>query len=184
MDFVLSLRINANDSTLKLQGMQQYTVLVRKIFSIREKIEVSTFPFEWIEFNGAPYPTEALWVIEWYDPDSNDFDHPVNELLKVYGNKRLDKPLTDLGRVRTARDLAWKMLAADITTQIWSHVLLKIEIENLPDTEDTRTLAGQIFTRISRMTEKTYAEIKGLMEQNDGGAELRTLVAGILKVIP
>ena len=73
------------------------------------------------------------------------------------------------------------MLTADITTQIWADVLSKTDYE--PDEDDTETLVGQVFARLSRVGDMPYTEIRRLVERDDSLTELRNLVAKILKVV-
>ena len=59
----------------------------------------------------------------------------VDQVLTVLVNERAEEPLRLVGGTHGANDIAWKMLAADITTQIWADVLAKYEGE--PKEEDT-----------------------------------------------
>ncbi len=184
IDFIVAIRVSRNSTRLARLGLELGKVLCRREFSIRESVDTSTFPFEWVEFGGdSEYPRELLWAIRWNDSadDEDRFSRPVHEVLTVLVNKRAERSLTDMGAVRSAGDLAWKMLAAEITTQIWSDVLANIEEE--PNEDDTETLAGQVFAHLSRASGKPYAEIEGLADQDDSLAELRALIAKILRVV-
>lgn len=80
-----------------------------------------------------------------------------------------------------SNDLGWRMLAADITTQIWADLLSKTE--NEPNEEDHETLAGQVFARLSRASGIPYSDLKSLVGQDDSREELRSFVAQILNVV-
>ena len=183
MDFVLAMRVVTDRSDLAHHGLGKGKVLCRKIFSVKEKMDSLSFPFQWAEFGGdTGYPDEALWVIEWKDSDNEDrFNRPVHEVLTVVVNKKAEGPLNAMGDAQGASDLAWRMLAADITTQIYADVLSKIEYE--PDETDTETLEGQVFARLSRVGNIPYTEIKGLVERDDSLTELRNIVAMTLNLV-
>ena len=183
MDFIFVIQVAKTRRQLAAQGLSRGKVLCRKVFSIKESIESFTFPFEWVDFGGATgYPEEALWVIEWsYPDDGGRFERPVNEVLTVFGNKKAESSLATMGDFLGAHDLAWRMLAADITTQIWADVLANTDLE--PEANDTDTLAGQVFARLSGVSGRPYAEIKGLAKQDDSRNDLRNLVARIFRVV-
>ena len=183
MDFVLSVQVAASRPELITQGLNPGKVLCRKVFSVKENIDSFTFPFEWVEFGGdSGYPEEALWVLEWKPSDDDDpLQRPVDEVLIVRGNKKAEESLIVMGQVQGADELAWRMMAAEITTQIWADVLAKTDVE--PDEGDTETLAGQVFARLADISGLPYPEIKGLAGQDDSLTDLRNLVARVLKVV-
>ena len=183
MDFILGIQVASNREQLIRQGLGQGKVLCRKVFAVRAPVDNFSFPFQWAKFGGdTGYPEEALWVIEWDDPDDgSQFDRPVDQALKVLANGKAQGSLRAMGGVPGGNELAWRMLAADITTQIWADVLTKTETE--PDKEDTETLLGQVFTRLSRASGLSYPAIKGLAGQDDSLTSLRHLVAKIFKVV-
>ena len=184
LDLVLSLRVASNRRALRQQGLGLGKVLCRREFSIRESVDTSAFPFEWREFGGeTAYPDELLWTIKWHDigEDDDQYDRPVAEVLTVWGNRKAEERLIAIDRTPGAEGLAWRMMAADITTQIWADVLRGIEIE--PNEDDGDTLAGQVFRNLSRVSGKTYGEVKELAQQDDSLTELRGLVAKALRVV-
>ena len=183
MDFVLGVQVASSRERLIRQGLGPGKVLCRKVFSVRAPAANFSFPFRWVEFGGdTPYPEEALWVIDWNDTDGEpQFDRPVDQVLTVLVNKKAEVPLRTMGDIRGGNKLAWRMLAADIITQIWADILSKSETE--PDKDDTESLLGQVFARLSRASNLPYSEIKGLVEQDDSLTYLRNMVAKILKVV-
>ena len=183
MDFVLGMRVATGRKDLEKKGLGRGKVLCRKVFSVKESIDTLTFPFRWADFGGSTgYPDEALWAIEWnYAENDAQFERPVAEVLTVVVNKKAERPLSSMGEVHGSSDLAWRMLAADITTQIWTDVLSKTDYE--PDEDDTETLVGQVFARLSQVGNIPYTEIRNLVERNDSLIELRSLVAKTLKVV-
>ena len=184
LDLVLSLRVASNRRALRQQGLELGKVLCRREFSIRESIETSSFPFEWREFGGdIGYPDELLWTIKWHDTyeDDDRYDRPVGEVLTVWGNKKAEERLTNMDRTPGSEGLAWRMMAAEITTQIWADVLRGTEIEPSEDNGDT--LVGQVFRNLSRLSGRPYGELKELTEQHDSLTELRSLVSKALKVV-
>ena len=184
MDFVLALRVASNRRNLRRRGLGNGKVLSRKEFSVKEQIDTITFPFRWAEFGGnTGYPEELLWKIEWHDAgDSDDlYRLPVNEVLTVLVNKKAEMPLTAMNEVTSASDLAWRMLAAEITTQIWADVLT--HTDEPPDIGDRESLAGQVFTHLASVSEKPYTEIMDLATQDDSLSELRSCIAQLLKVV-
>ena len=158
-------------------------MLCRREFSIKEGVQRYSFPLQWVKFGGdTGFPEESLWAIRWLDPsDEYRFDLPVDQVLIVYGNEKAEARLKAMGEVTGANDLAWRMLAAEITTQIWSDVLRKTEYE--PAETDTETLIGQIFAWLSRVGQMPYADIRELAEQDDSLTELRGLVAKVFNVV-
>ena len=74
-------------------------------------------------------PDEMLWVVKWKVDavDENPFDRPVDEVLTVWGNGKAEAALLKMVGVSGSRNLAWKMLAAEITTEIWWEVITKIQ---------------------------------------------------------
>ena len=183
MDFVVAVRVVAHREELATRGLTRGKVLCRKEFSIKESIDALTFPFRWVEFGGkTEYPAEALWVIHWDDyVDDGGLARPVDQVLTVLVNKRAEGPLRAMSEVPGVNDMAWRMLAADITTQIWADVLTKTDYE--PEENDTETLVGQVFARLSRASGMSYVDIKELARQDDSRARLRSIVAKILKVV-
>ena len=183
MDFILAMRIVADRGDLKPQGLDKGKVLCRKVFSVKESVDIFTFPFRWAEFGGdTGVPDEALWMIEWKDPDDGDqFNRPVHEVLTVLVNKKAEGSLMAMGESNGSRDLGWRMLAADITTQIFWDVLSKTD--NEPDEGEIDSLVGQVFARLSRAGNVPYAAIKNLVNKDDSLSELRALVAKALKLV-
>ncbi len=183
MDFILAIRVVASRKRLIAQGLGPGKVLCRRVFSVKELVDTSTFPFQWIEFGGeSGYPEEALWVIERTSPDEDaPFDLPVSDVLMVFVNHKAQDSLLAMDTIKGSNGLAWKMLAAEITTQIWADVLSKIQ--NEPDESDTETLGGQVFANLSRASGLPYAEIRDLVQDDDYLTKLRNHVARILKVV-
>lgn len=183
MDFILAMRVVSGREDLRSKGLDKGKVLCRKVFSVKESVDTFTFPFRWAEFGGDNgVPDEALWTIQWYDSDDSDqFNRPVHEVLTVLVNKRAEGPLTAMGEANGSGDLGWKMLAADITTQIFWDVLSKIDDE--PEEGEIDSLVGQVFTRLSSAGNIPYSEVRGLVDKDDSLSELRGLVAKVLKVV-
>ena len=183
MDFVLAVRVVATRKQLILQGLDPNKVLARRVFSVKENVEAFTFPFQWVKFGeGNHYPEQSLWVIEWKDLDDEaPFERPVGEVLTVLVNEKAESSLRAMNEVHGSNDLGWRMLAADITTQIWADLLSKTE--NEPNEEDHETLAGQVFARLSRASGIPYSDLKSLVGQDDSREELRSFVAQILNVV-
>ena len=184
MSFILAMRVVADRSALRKNGLDPGKVLCRKEFNIREPIFSSNFPFEWRKFGEEPdYPEEMLWVVNWkVDPaDESPYQRPIDEVLTVWGNSKANAALQKMGGVAGSRNLAWKMLAAEITTEIWWEVVSKIE--EPPPNDDDSTLAGQVFSRLSMASGKYYEEIHGLRDDEYGREELRKLISTILKVV-
>ena len=86
-----------------------------------------------------------------------------------------------MGEASGSRNLAWKMLAAEITTDIWWEVIRTIE--EPPPGDDETTLAGQIFSRLSREAGWDYEEVHTLRNDQDGRVTLRKLISTIFKVV-
>ena len=184
MSFILAMRVVADKPSLRKNGLDPGKVLCRKEFNIKESGARSNFPFEWVEFGEETgYPEEMLWVVKWkVDPgDESAYERPVDEVLTVWGNSKAEAALLKMGGVSGSRNLAWKMLAAEITTEIWWEVIRTIE-EPPPDTDDS-SLAGQVFSRLSMESGKDYEEIHGLPNDEDGRLELRKLISTMLKVV-
>ena len=127
MDFVLALRVATTRKELVRQGLEPGKVLTRKVFSVKETADTFTFPFQWVRFGGdTGYPDQALWVIQWTDgEDDAHFERPVDQVLTVMVNEKAEGPLSAMDEVHGANDLAWRMLAADITTQILDRCLVQ-----------------------------------------------------------
>ena len=180
IDFVLSLRVISKRRELEEQGLGLGKTLVRKEFSVRESVDTSTFPFRWSEFGGASgYHEKLLWAVEWKQTeDERRFDLPVHEVLTVIGNAKADEKLSAMSRA--SNGLAWRMLAAEIITQIWSEVLSKTI--DAPDEDDTYTLAGQVFSHLAYASGMTYKELPELGSE-DGLTKLRGLVSASLEVV-
>ena len=184
MSFILAMRVVADRPALRRHGLDPGKVLCRKEFNIREPVISSNFPFEWRKFGeDTDYPEEMLWVINWNvdRADESPYDRPVDEVLTVWGNSKAEAALSKMGGVAGSRNLAWKMLAAEITTEIWWEVISTIE--EPPSNADDNTLAGQVFSRLSMESGRPYEEIHGLRKDDDGRTELRKLISTIVKVV-
>lgn len=184
MDFILAVRVTASGEHGRHAGLTPGKVICRKEFSVREAVETLTFPFSWVEFGGnTGYPSELLWTIEWTesDEDENRYRKPVDQVLTVLVNSNAEKPLTDMAAVPGTNDLAWRMLAAEITTQIWADVLSNTDEE--PTENDTNTLLGQVFARLNDVSGKPYSEIRLLASHDDSLTELRSLIAKMFMVV-
>ena len=183
LDFVLALRVVSNRRRPRGQGIGPGKVLCRREFSVREAVDTFTFPFRWAEFGGdSSYPAELLWTIDWHDSeDDSRYQRPLSEALTVVGNKRAEDALNAMNTVPGASGLAWRMVASDIIVQIFNDVLENADEE--PDTDDSVTLTGQVFTRLANVSGKSYGELKGLVDQGDSLAELRGLVARLVHVV-
>ena len=183
MEFVLGIQISVHRAALALQGLEAGKVICRKVFSVTMPSENFGFPCRWRKFGGdTEYPEEALWVIEWNEPeDGRQYELPVDQVLIVLINEKAQEPLRLTGSVHGTNDIAWKILAADITTQIWADVLADYEGE--PKEDDTETLVGQIFARLSRVSGLPYPEIRGSVAPDDSLVSLRNHVTKILRVV-
>jgi len=184
MSFILAMRVVADKPLLRENGLDPGKVLCRKEFNVREPVSSSNFPFEWRKFGeGTDYPEEMLWVVDWKvdSTDDNPYDRPVDEILTVWGNSKAESTLQKLGTVVSSRNLAWKMLAAEITTEIWWEVISTI-VEPPPDS-DEHTLAGQVFSRLSMGSGMSYDDIHSLRNDVNGRVELRKLISTIIKVV-
>ena len=184
MSFILALRVVADRPALRKNGLDPGKVLCRKEFNVREPVISSNFPFEWVQFGKETgYPEEMLWVVKWKvdAADESPYDRPVDEVLTVWGNSKAEAALLKMGGVAGSRNLAWKMLAAEITTEIWWEVISTIE--EPPSNADDSTLAGQVFSRLSMESGKHYEEIHELRNEEDGRLELRKLISAVVKVV-
>ena len=183
MEFVLSVRVSGHREALSKQGLEAGKVICRKVFSVSLPTDNFSFPFRWVKFGGeTAYPEEALWAIEWNEPDDGrQYEIPVDQVLTVLVNEKAQQPLRLIGGVHGGNDIAWKMLAADITTQIWADVLANYEGE--PTEEDVETLVGQIFSRLAGASSLPYSEIAGLVARDDSLTALRNHVAEIVRVV-
>ena len=186
MDFVISVIVSADRPALAKLGMNPGKVIARKEISIKEPTDSLTFPIDWFEFGvGNDYPKEALWHIKWKDAAAADsespFAVPVEDALMVYMNKAAEQQLSVISQVAGAEGFAWRILASEITAQIWAVVLR--ETQNEPDENDADTLAGQVFARLSEISGKPYSELTDLADADDGLAELRHLVARLYQVV-
>ena len=184
MSFILAMRVTANETALSEKGLEPGKVLCRKEFHIREGIVSTSFPFEWVKFGeDMGFPEEMLWVVRWKvdEADERPYDRPVDEVLTVWVNSKANVPLLKMDGVSGSRNLAWKMLAAEISTEIWWEVIAKI-VEP-PKDADAGTLSEQIFSRLSQESGLTYEEIHGLRKEEDGRVEIRKLISTILSVV-
>jgi hypothetical protein len=184
VSFILALRIVADRPALRENGLDPGKVLCRKGFNVREPVISANFPFKWSKFGEETgYPEEMLWAIKWNDdrPDERPYDSPVDEVLTVWGNSKAMATLLKIEGVAGSRNLAWKMLAAEITTEIWWEVINTIE--EPPSTSDYSTLAGQVFSRLSMESGSSYEEIHGLRDDEHGRLELRKLISTIVRVV-
>lgn len=183
LSFILAMRVVADRPELREIGLDPGKVLSRKEFNVKESVVSSSFPFEWRRFGeDTDYPEETLWVINWkVDADDRPYDRPVDEVLTVWVNSKAEGALLKMGGVAGSRNLAWKMLAAEITTEIWWEVVSKVE--GVPQNEDDSTLVGQVFSRLSMASGMDYEEIHDLGNDERGREELRKLISTILKVV-
>ena len=181
ISFIVAIRVVSDSPKLKEYGLETGRVLSRREFSVRKQND-SPFPVEWIDFEDTGYPTEMLWVINWKDREDLTFALPVEEVLTVWMNKRANEPLQKIAEVRESVNLGWKMLAAEITTELWWEVLTKIE--DVPDENDADTLAGQVFSQLAGASGLSYLEVKEILSNDDNGrTELRRHVSEVLKVV-
>lgn len=181
ISFVVAIRVVADNPQLKKNGLESGKVLSRREFAVRKQND-SSFPIEWVDFEDTDYPNEMLWIINWKDREDRTFALPVEEVLTVWVNKRADIPLRKIAEVREGRNLGWKMLAAEITGEIWYEVLTKIE--DIPDSDDTDTLAGQVFAHLAHVSGMSYPEVKEIVGDDDEGrTELRRYVSEVLRVV-
>ena len=184
MSFILAMRVVADRLPLRKNGLDPGKVLCRKEFHIRESAVNSSFPFEWVNFGDEiGYPEEMLWVVKWKvdAADEAAYQRPVDQVLTVWVNSKADAALQAMGEASGSRNLAWKMLAAEITTDIWWEVIRTIE--EPPPGDDETTLAGQIFSRLSREAGWDYEEVHTLRNDQDGRVTLRKLISTIFKVV-
>lgn len=181
ISFIVAIRVTADRPAVRENGLDRGKVLSRREFVVKKPSDLS-FPIEWIDFQETDYPDEMLWVVRWKDPEDHDFALPVHETLTVWVNKRADQPLQRISQVPQGGDLAWKMLAAEITTEIWHRVVTTIE--DAPVVEDTESLGGQVFTRLAHSSGMEYYNLMDIVkEAEDSRTEIRSHVARVLKVV-
>lgn len=181
ISFIVAIRVVTDSPGLKKNGLERGKVLSRREFAVKRPTD-SSFPLRWVEFEEIGYPDEMLWVVKWKDLEDRNFSLPVNNTLTVWVNKRADTPLQKIAEVAQGRNMGWKMLAAEITTEIWCEVLDKIE--DLPEKDDTDSLSGQIFSKLAYVSGKSYIEIKDMVGDDEvGRTELRSHVSRVLKVV-
>lgn len=182
LEFVLSVRVIADDPALETRGLGGGMVLCRKEFAIRHHVDAAAFPFSWREFGGdTEYPAELLWAVKWHDDTDDDrFSRPIRDVLTVYMNKAAEEHLHSMNAATDKGDFAWKMLAAEIIVQIWSDVLRGTSVD--PDPSENDTLVGQIYGKLAKESGRPYADIRAL-GSDDGLTELRSYVAKIIGVV-
>ena len=182
MEFILAVRVVADDPILAKHGLGPGKVLCRRQFTVRPRVDAVAFPFSWREFGGdTDYPPELLWAIKWEDTtDDERYSRPISESLTVYMNKAAEEGLNTLNAVPAQRDLVWKMLAAEIVVQIWSEVLRGTTED--PEPSDTETLAGQVYDRLAKASGRSYGDIREMVNE-EGLLELRSHVAQIIGVV-
>ena len=184
MSFILAIRVVKDSLKLRKNGLDPGRVLCRKEFNIRESVDSTNFPFQWVEFGGeTDFPEEILWFVKWKvdEADDDPYTRPVDEVLIVQVNSKANLPLLNMNGASGSHNLAWKMLAAEITFEIWWKVIAKIA--EPPPNDDDSTLAGQIFSRLSMESGKHYDEIHAFRKDDEGPTELRKLISTILRVV-
>lgn len=184
ISFILAMRVTADRPELRESGLEPGKVLCRKEFNVKESVVSANFPFGWGEFGeGTEYPGEMLWAVKWMvdEGDDDPYLRPVDEVLMVWGNSKAEAPLLKMAGMPGARNLAWRMLTAEIVTEIWWEVLQKIAAP--PPDNDESTLAGQIFSQLSQQSGRSYEEILDLSKDEEGRFELRKLISSIVKVV-
>ena len=181
ISFIVAIRVVSDKPGLRKNGLDPGKVISRREFAIRKPTDPS-FPFQWVDFEETDYPNEMLWVIKWKELDDQSYDLPVEDVLTVWMNKKAEEPLMKIAEISQGRNIGWKMLAAEITTEIWHEVLTKIE--DVPNEDEYDSLAGQIFTKLARESGKSYAEILDIAKgDEDARTELRSFVSQIVKVV-
>lgn len=182
VDFIVAIRVVADDRALAAQGLGLGKVLCRREFAVKLHVNASTFPFSWREFGAdSEYPSELLWTVRWKDVDHEDpYSRPIDEVLTVYMNKAAEQRILAMNAAAGKGDLTWKMLAAEILTLIWSEVLKGTETD--PDPTDQESLAGQVYTRLAKSSGRAYGELPGMVRER-GLLELRANIAKILGVV-
>lgn len=182
ISFILAIRVDTDDIALKKNGLERGKVLSRREFVVKRPTDPS-FPIQWVDFdNDTDYPNEMLWVVRWKDLEDRNFSLPVGETLEVWVNKRADQPLQKIAAVPQGRNLGWKMLASEITVEIWYEVLTKIG--DVPSEGDSESLAGQVFAKLAYVSGRSYLEIGDIVKDDEEGrTELRRFVSQILQVV-
>lgn len=181
LEFVLSIRVIADDPVLATHGLGIGKVLCRKEFAIRQHVHTAAFPFIWGEFGGdTEYPAELLWAIKWHDTAEDRFSRPIGDVLTVYMNKAAEERLNSMNAAAGRRDFAWKILAAEIIVQIWGDVLRGTSVD--PDPSEDDTLVGQVYGKLAKASGRAYADIREL-GRDDGLTELRSHVAKMIGVV-
>ena len=103
----------------------------------------------------------------------------------VHGNAAAERTLTQMpGGGVGLYNLVWRSIAAEITADIWEAVISGCR-EDLPDRDETDTLAGQVFKRVSDLLDLDYEEIHDHLF-GDGDidkTELRKAVSRIIRVV-
>ena len=183
VDFIVLIRVRHSNNHSRSLGLVKGSVLSRKVFQVREQTVDFAFPVQWSQFgDDTGYPDSMLWAIKWHDPESEEtLLGPVHEALTVYVNARAESPLNAISELPSSTDLAWRMLASDITTQIWTHVLTKSAIT--PDINDRDSLLGQVYSRLSDLSGLSYSDIQELAESEADPNELRSYVSRIIEVV-
>ena len=181
LEFVLSVRVIADDPVLATHGLGLGKVLCRKDFAIWQHVHAVAFPFSWREFGGnTEYPAELLWAIKWYDTADDRFSRPIGDVLTVYMNKAAEERLHSMNAAAGRGDFAWKLLAAEIIVQIWGDVLKGTSVD--PDPTEDDTLVGQVYSKLAKASGRAYADIRELGSE-DGLTELRSHVAKMIGVV-
>lgn len=182
-DFIVAIRIVADGPALSADGLGPGKVLCRREFAVRRRVDAVAFPFSWREFGAdTEYPPELLWAIRWKDADTDAdrFARPIDDVLTVYMNKAAEPRLVAMNAAAGKGDLAWRMLASEIMTLIWSEVLKGTW--STPDPTDQETLAGQVYARLAKASGKAYDDLPAMAEEH-GLLELRSHIAKILGVV-
>ena len=186
MDFVMSLRVASDRKELSEQGFLRGTVILRKVFSVKQlTIMESSFPMKWDDFGKLGYPKEALWVIEWTGGDFDEeevFNRPIGEVLMVYLNNAAEATLNEMDEA-LGKGMAYKMLATEILTQIFSDVIE--HMKNEPTPGDTSTLAHQVLAKIEGVTGMDFDTIRETLKPDSdiSHKDLRNYVAQVCKLV-
>jgi hypothetical protein len=153
------------------------SVLAKKIFSVRAEADALTFPIKFMDFAGADWPRDALWVINYFSEDP-DYTRPVAEILELWVNKDAEQKLLRFSSAPIGQPFM-QLMAADVFHEVAMRMLQEPEPESNDDDSSTW---NQVIQSLKGITSLEAAQLRDMAVRD--APRLRAYVQAMYGVSP
>ena len=153
------------------------SILAQRTFSVSPEADAISFPMKFVDFGPTRWPDDALWIVEYLQPDP-DFSQPLGDILELQINKKAERKLTQL-----ARTPAGAILMEEIAIGVFCQVATRALRAKVPDDADSNDgVLKQVVAGLQRVSDRDAGDLARLALEDP--SEFRALAQQMYGIVP